>query len=431
MGNETNVIKMRKTSEGVFQSGVKGITWEKNIDTWRASIRVEGEERIIGFNPILGELIPLMQMAEKKKEEGVEAFNEWYKEVIGREKRIVTPCEFQSDVAGVSYLKRQNKWLAQISIENRKYVLGITEIQEDAESMRKEAEKIKKTCEETINDTGIIDYTPLYKHLEALQIEKQESKLNARIGTGHGKKAWRRLKKEEHALDELVVKSLKGEVVTELKNYKKAKKQELTKTVCGYSNIEYAYGQYYIFLDIDEKKTFIGKTSNIFQAILLFEKAIIKAHTDSWIEFFEVDLQMGMKIPSLEELLDEFNLSMERYDKLLKINTELSQRYYSILNNKNRENLGNNIVFYHEDNRKSVYKRLNTPDYIASVVVNINGYNAPLDGFCITLNENEPKELINPMIENLYNIEDAKLHIENDDFWHWYIFESEMFAKFE
>ena len=57
---------MRKSSEGVYQSGVKGITWEKNIDTWRASVRVNGEERILGFNPNLYELIPLMEVARKK-----------------------------------------------------------------------------------------------------------------------------------------------------------------------------------------------------------------------------------------------------------------------------------------------------------------------------------------------------------------------------
>ena len=104
-----DTIKMKKTSEGVFQSGIVGITWNKNIDTWRANITVDGRVYALGFNPNYLELIPILEMAKKKKAEGVETFLNWYKNDLGREIRVVTPVELQSDVTGVSYITKLNK----------------------------------------------------------------------------------------------------------------------------------------------------------------------------------------------------------------------------------------------------------------------------------------------------------------------------------
>lgn len=419
-------IKMRKSSEGVYQSGVKGITWEKNIDTWRASVRVNGEERILGFNPNLYELIPLMEVARKKIAESTDAFNEWYKEVIGREKRIVVPCPFQSDVAGVSYLSKQNKWLAQVSIENRKYVLGTTPIQEDAEAMRHEAEKIKVECENTVNDTGIIDYTPLYKHLEKLRIEKQQSRLDARIGTGHGKRAWRRLKKEEHALDELIIKSMKGDIVKELKEYKKDKKAETTKALDEYPNIEYSRGTYYVFLDVNEKKTYIGKTTDIIQAILLYEMGNSKALADDWTNFYELEIDMGLKIPTIEELLAYFDLSNEKYKKMKKIASDASGLY----NNYKKETFGEVTIMSKDFRHLPVSDKARLVFAGVSVVVK-EGIKVPLNGFSVMLNPGEVSSLTNDMVDELYKFDEAVSHLTNGDFWYWYLFESGVFTNME
>lgn len=420
------VIKMRKSSEGVYQSGVKGITWEKNIDTWRASIRVNGEERIIGFNPNLYELIPLMEVARKKLSESTDAFNEWYKEVIGREKRVVTPCPFQSDVAGVSYLSKQNKWLAQVSIENRKYVLGTTPVQEDAEAMRHEAEKIKVECENTVNETGIIDYTPLYKHLENLRIEKQQSRLDARIGTGHGKRAWKRLKKEEHALDELIIKSMKGDIVKELKEYKKDKKAETTKALEEYPDIEYSKGTYYVFLNVNNKKTYIGKTTDIIQAILLYEMGNSKALADDWTNFYELEIDMGLKVPTIDELLSYFDLSNDKYKKMKKIASDASGLY----TNYKKETFGEVTVMSKDFRHLPVSDKARLVFAGVSVVVK-EGIKVPLNGFSIMLNPGEVSSLTNDMVDELYKFDEAVSHLTNGDFWYWYLFESGTFANME
>lgn len=315
-----DVIKMKKSSEGVFQCGIVGINWNKNIDTWRASITVDGRVYSLGFNPNYLELIPILETAKKKKEEGTEAFLNWYHNDLGREIRVVTPVEFQSDVIGVSYITKTNKWLAQISIENRKYVLGHFDIQEDAEAARHEAEKIKVTCENTITEDHIIDYTPLYEHLEKLRIERQKSRLDARIGTGHGRKAWRRLKKEEHALDTLMIKHLKGEIVKELREYKKVNKESEIQGIEEYPSIKYLRGSYFVFVD----DTYIGKTSNALHAILLFESASNHLKTESWVSFYEEYLQMGMKVPTIEELAEDLELSLDKYYNMRTIMSQIN-----------------------------------------------------------------------------------------------------------
>ena len=417
------VIKMKKSSEGVFQSGVTGITWEKNIDTWRASLTVDGRVYALGFNPNYLELIPILEMAKKKKEEGVEAFLDWYKNDLGREIRVVTPAELQSDVAGVSYITKSNKWLAQVSIENRKYVLGTYEIQEDAEAARHEAEKIKTTCENTITDDHIIDYTPLYEHLEKLRIERQQSRLDARIGKGHGRRAWKRLKKEEHALDKLLIKHLKGEIVKELKEYKKVNKESEIQGIEEYPSIKYLKGSYFVFVD----DTYVGKTMDVLHAILLYESASNHLKTESWVSFYEEYLQMGTKVPTVDELAEDLELSLDKYRNMKQIMSACN----SFVSAGNKETFGNVTVSSRDFRHMPVSEKARVAYMGVSSLV-MGKTTIPVEALRVMLEPNEECFLIDGMVRNLYSITDkCNKEIGESNFWHWYLYESGIFATME
>lgn len=423
--------KMKITSEGVFKSGVKGITWEKNIDTWRAEVNCFGKNYILGFNPNKYELIPLMEKARKKIEEGEDTFLDFYENEIGRKKRVVVPCPFQSSVAGVSFNMKTNKWIAAISIENRKYILGYFEIQEDAESLRKEADKIKQTCETTITENHIIDYTPLYEFLEKLRIEKQESKVDARIGTGHGKRAWKRYKKEVNELDKLVLKSLKGELQKELRGYNKAKKEIEINCVSNYPTIKYVQGAYYVFVKKanEDNEIYVGKTIDILHSILLFELANEKINTSNWTSWYEREIDMGLKIPTMEELLEYFDLSKNHYIKMKDIISQSSVSY----NTYKKENVGENIYIHTKDYRPMIAKNpiSDKARMVFSGVTFIikDNVKLPIKGFSIKLQPNEKISLTNDIIDDLYDIEEIKEKVVDESFWSWYLFESGVFAN--
>lgn len=425
--------KMKITSEGVFKSGVKGITWEKNIDTWRAEVNCNGKNYILGFNPNLYELIPLMEKARVKIEEGEEAFLDFYENEIGRKKREVIPCPFQSDVAGVSYNMKTNKWVVAISIENRKYTLGYFEVQEDAESLRKEADKIKSTCETTITESGIIDYTPLYEFLEKLRIEKQQSRLDARIGTGHGKRAWKRYKKEEHELDKLLLKSLKGELQKELRGYNKAKKETNISFVSDYPTIKYTQGSYYVFVkkSNDDNEIYVGKTLDLLHAILLYELANEKVNTSTWTSWYECEIDMGLKVPTIDDILDYFDLSRERYNKMKSIISQAA----GFNSTYKKETFENNIMVYSRDYRPMILAKPNSENarlvFAGVTMVMKDNVKLPIKGFSMKLEPNEKVSLSNDMIEDLYDFEEVTSHLESGDFWTWYLFESGIFANME
>lgn len=425
--------KMKITSEGIYQSGIKGITWEKNIDTWRAEVRCFGKNYILDFNPNLYELIPLMEKARVKIAEGEEAFLDFYENEIGRQKRVVTPCPFQSDISGVSFNMKTNKWVAAISIENRKYILGRFEIQEDAESLRLEADKIKNTCETTPTESGIIDYTPLYEFLEKLRIEKQQSRLDARVGTGHGKRAWKRYKKEEHELDKLLLKSLKGELQKELRGYNKARKDMDIPTLTDYPTIRYTQGYYYIFVKRanDDKEFYVGKSSDILYSILLFELANEKVNTSNWTSWYECEIDMGLKVPTMEDILDYFDLDKTRYDKMKSIMSNGVGMYSTY----KKETFENNITIYSKDYRPTILAKPNCENarlvFAGVTVVTRDGVRLPVKGFSMMLQPNEKVSLSNAMIEDLYNLDEINEHLENGDFWTWYLFESGVFANMD
>ena len=425
--------KMKITREGVYQSGVKGITWEKNIDTWRAEVRCCGKNYILGFNPNLYELIPLMEKARIKIAEGEDSFLEFYENEIGRTKREVVPCPFQSDIAGVSFNMKTNKWIAAISIENRKYILGSFEVQEDAESLRLEANKIKNTCENTPTKSGIIDYTLLYEFLEKLRIEKQQSRLDARVGTGHGKRAWKRYKKEEHELDKLLLKSLKGELQKELRGYNKVKKETEVPTLKNYPTIRYTLGSYYVFVKRtnDEKEFYVGKVSDILYAVLLFELANEKVNTSNWTSWYECEIDMGLKIPTLEDILYYFDMDKTRYNKMKSIMSTAIGMYSTY----KKETFENNITIYSRDYRPNIIAKPNSENarlvFAGVTVVTMDGVKLPVKGFSMMLEPNEKISLTNDMIEDLYNFDEINEHLENGDFWSWYLFESGVFANMD
>lgn len=425
--------KMKITSEGIYKSGVKGITWEKNIDTWRAEVRCNGKNYILGFNPNLYELIPLMDKARRKIEESESAFLDFYENEIGRTKRVVTPCPFQSDVTGVSFNMKTNKWIAAISLENRKYILGSFEIQEDAESLRKEMDKIKLTCETTITNNGIIDYTPAYEFLEKLRIEKQQSRLDARVGTGHGKRAWRRYKKEEHELDKLVIKSLKGELQKELRGYNKAHKETTTRCIENYPTIRYTQGTYYVFVKKtnESNEIYVGKTMDLLHAILLYELANEKVKTSSWTSWYECEIDMGLKVPSVDEILEYFDLSRVRYNKLKSIVSQGTSMYSTY----KKETFENGITIYSRDFRPNIIAKpkCDKARLVYSGVTTITKENVtlPIKGFSMMLEPNEKVELSDNLIEDLYNFTEVNEHIKNEDFWSWYLFESGVFANMD
>ena len=414
-----DTIKMKKTSEGVFQSGIVGITWNKNIDTWRANITVDGRVYALGFNPNYLELIPILEMAKKKKAEGVETFLNWYKNDLGREIRVVTPVELQSDVAGVSYITKLNKWLAQVSIENRKYVLGTYEIQEDAEAARHEADKIKVTCENTITDDHIIDYTPLYEHLEKLRIERQQSRIDARIGKGHGRRAWKRLKKEEHALDKLLIKHLKGEIVKELKEYKKINKESKIEGIEEYPSIKYLKGFYYVFIE----DTYIGKTMDVLHAILLYESASTHLKTESWVSFYEEYLQMGTKVPTIDELAEDLELSLDKYNNMKKIMSNCNS-----LANVDKETFEKVTISYKDFRHMPISNKARVA-YIGISSLMISQTTIPVEALRVILEPNEECFLIDGMIRNLYSMTNkCNKEIKENNFWHWYLYESGIFS---
>ena len=425
--------KMKITSEGIYKSNVKGITWEKNIDTWRAEVRCNGKNYILGFNPHLYELIPLMEKARKKIEEGEEAFLDFYENEIGRKKREVIPCPFQSDVAGVSFNMKTNKWVAAISIENRKYILGYFEVQEDAESLRKEADKIKHTCETTITEDHVIDYTPLYEFLEKLRIEKQESRLDARVGTGHGKRAWKRYKKEQHELDKLVLKAMKGELQKELRGYNKAKKEIEVITVSEYPTIKYAQGSYYVFVKKanDENEIYVGKSTDIIHAILIYELANEKINTSNWTSWYEREIDMGLKVPTIDDILDYFDLNRSRYVRMKDIISQSNNSYSTY----KKEKLSDNIFIHTKDYRPMIAKKPISDKtrmvFSGVTFVTKDSVKLPIKGFSVKLEPNENISLTNDIIEDLYDIEEIKEKCESDSFWSWYLFESGVFANME
>lgn len=431
---ENEVRKMRITSEGILQSGIKYITWQKNIDTWKAamSIRWPGEEKTInytlGFNVNKMELLPVVQLAIANKEKGKEAFEKFYNglEYTQSKRNFENKCEYQSDVVGVSYNQKSEKWTAAISIENRKYILLVTEVQEDAETIRREADQIKERCETTITESGIIDYNPLYDFLAKLRIEKQQSRVDARAGKGRNKKKYRRFKEEEHVLAEMQYKYLNGQLAKELKEFKTAVKEDQVQVLAEFPNIQVVKGNYYIFVEKDEKKYFVGHTSISLQAVLFYYVAEKKMSEENWVIWYENVIQMGLKpIPKIDELLEMLNLSGAKYNNLNQLRGSISMA--------NSIDVGNTKIVFRD--YRNIIAKATTPSTKPRIVYQgVTTYSKdnmilPLKGISYMLYPGEEMVVFEEEIENLRNVEDVTRH--ENDFWKWYIFESGVFEEVE